>query len=321
MALGTNATTMSQFGDEGVLPTPMATDIMRNAYGQSIIGQVSGTTPMPITGTSIAMQTGDPVAGIVGEGELKPVIKTGVTTKVARPIKAAAMVYWSTEARRANPLGYLDMLEKTAVDAIAKAIDMAVIHGKNALNDADLSGVEFLTQSANSVDLGTSTAASGGLSEDILVGYEAVDTAGGDMSGFLADSSMRLKLMRERDVNGNPIYGTDASGAVDLRSPMGILHGLPVTYGRAVKGQIGTVADTGVRLIGGAFKDNLKFGYVDQISYRRSTEATIVDGGTEVYLFQQNMEAFLVEAMFGWIIGDVDQFAIYRDPAVADAGA
>src|SRR5574344_935016 len=128
MALGTNATTMSQFGDEGVLPTPMATDIMRNAYGQSIIGQVSGTTPMPITGTSIAMQTGDPVAGIVGEGELKPVIKTGVTTKVARPIKAAAMVYWSTEARKANPLGYLDMLEKTAIDAIAKAIDMAVIH-------------------------------------------------------------------------------------------------------------------------------------------------------------------------------------------------
>lgn len=97
MALGTNATTMSQFGDEGVLPTPMATEIMRNAYGQSIIGQVSGTTPMPITGTSIAMQTGDPVAGIVGEGELKPVVKTGVTTKVARPIKAAAMVYWSTE--------------------------------------------------------------------------------------------------------------------------------------------------------------------------------------------------------------------------------
>ncbi|ETJ39706.1 Gp15 family protein, partial [human gut metagenome] len=48
--------------------------------------------------------------------------------------------------------------------------------------------------------------------------------------------------------------------------------------------------------------------------------ATIEDGGKTVHLWQQNMEAILVEAQFGWVLRDKDAFVLYKD-AVADTEA
>jgi hypothetical protein len=44
-----------------------------------------------------------------------------------------------------------------------------------------------------------------------------------------------------------------------------------------------------------------------------SKEATIVDGATSYNLFQQNLQAVLVEATFGWVISDVESFVGYDD--------
>jgi len=70
MPTGANATTLGTL--EGLLPKPIAKKILVNAYKESVIGRLSGTDPMPITGSSIAFQTGKPVAGVGGEGGLKP---------------------------------------------------------------------------------------------------------------------------------------------------------------------------------------------------------------------------------------------------------
>lgn len=314
MAIGENATTMNS--QEGVLPKPMATKIITEAYGESVAGRLAGTIPMPITGTAIAFQTGEPVAGIVGEGEMKPVIKAGIATKTAKPIKAAALMYWSKEARQANPLGYLGMLENSAKDAIRRAIDMAVIHGKNALTDARISGIEAITDTSNVIQLGTAAAGDGGLTADILAGYGIVSDRGGDFTGFAADPRLRVKLMGARDEHGNPIFATAARGGIDLRDPVADLMGLPVTFSKAVSGNMGVVADTGTKLVGGDFSGNIQFGYVEQLTYRKTDVGTVVDGDVEVNLFQQNMEAYLVEAQFGWIIRDVDNFALYTDTPV-----
>lgn len=314
MTVGANATTMD--AQEGILPKPMATKIITEAYGESVIGRLSGSIPMPITGTSIAFQTGEPVAGIVGEGEMKPVIKAGVATKSAKPIKAAALMYWSKEARQANPLGYLGMLENAAKDAIRRAIDMAVIHGKNALTDARISGIEAIVDTANAVQLGTAAANAGGLSADLVGGYTIVADRGGDFSGFAADPRMRARLMGARDSYGTPVFATGARGGVDLKDPMGDLLGLPVTFAKAVGGKMGVVEDTKIRVIGGDFAQNIKFGYVEQLTYRRTDVGTITDGDVEINLFQQNMEAYLVEAQFGWMIRDVNNFVKYTDAPI-----
>lgn len=315
MAIGANATTLNTFEQGGVLPKPVAQKIMMDAYKGSIVGSLAGSIPMPITGSSIAWATGDPVAGIVGEGELKPVSKAGVAVKTATPIKAATIMYWSKEARQANPAGYLRILEQKATQAVQKAIDMAVLHGLNALTNSKISGVEAVAQTKNSVELGTTTAAKGGLSGDILAGYELVLNEQGKLTGFAADDRMRVALFQATDTYGRPIYSTGGRGGVDLKDQIGDLLGLPVTYGDAVSGQIGAVPDTKIRLIGGDFKNNIQFGYVENVTMRKTDTATIQDGSDTVYLWQQNMEAMLVEAQFGWIIRDVNDFVLYKQKA------
>ena len=66
-----------------------------------------------------------------------------------------------------------------------------------------------------------------------------------------------------------------------------------------------------MRAIGGNFSDNVRLGFVEQINFKRTDTASINDGGTVVNLWQQNLEAVLVEAIFGWVITDVDAFTKY----------
>lgn len=315
MAIGANATTFKNMSDtEGLLPKALAKTIITDAYKESLAGRLSGTIPMPITGAAIAFATGEPVAGVVGEGELKPVIKAGVATKTCHPIKVAAIMYWSKEARQANPLGYLGMLENQAKDAIRRAIDLAVFHGKNGVNGQDIAGVEAVAKSTNAVTLGTATADKGGLAGDILAGYQLVLDGGGDVTGFAADNTMRVKLMQARRQNGEFMFSNGTGrGGVDLKDPMGDLMGLPVAFSKAVGGKLGTVPDSKIRLIGGDFKNNIQFGYVEQLTYRKTDTGVINDGETTVNLFQQNMEAYLVEAQFGWVIRDVNDFVLYKE--------
>ena len=78
MAVGTNATTLSSLDTQGILPKPLVGEIIKKVSEDSVIQRVAGTTPVTITGNTVATQTGDIVAGIVGEGEA-----VSHTTKVA----------------------------------------------------------------------------------------------------------------------------------------------------------------------------------------------------------------------------------------------
>lgn len=309
MALGSNATTLSSLDAEGILPKPLVGEILKRVQHESVVMRVAGTTPVSITGNTIATAVGNPVAGIVGEGEAKPVVKGGVKLKTFKPIKAAALMYWSKEARIANPAGYLDNFVEQLTGAVTQAVDMAVIHGKNALTGAEISGVEYLTQTKNTVELGTAAAASGGLGADFLAGMSPVADAGYDFNALIADSRLRPKLIGATDTTGRPLY----QGNLDLTSKVDSMFGLPITYSKAVSGAIGAVEDTKIRAIGGDFDKNVKLGFVEQINFKRTDTATLNDGGTTINLWQQNMEAILVEAIFGWVITDVNAFTKYTD--------
>lgn len=318
MTTGTNAmTTTSLDNPAGTLPKEIVGEIWKGVQHASVVQRVAGTTPVPITGGITYAQTGELVAGIVGEGENKPVVSGKATAKAFKPIKAAAIMYWSKEARQANPGGYLDTLVENLTSAVARAVDMAVIHGRNALNDTAIAGVEYLAQSTNAVELGTTAKAKGGLNADLLDGYDKLAEKDFELTGFIADPRLRSKLLRATDTQGRPVY----QAAPSLRDSMDSVLGLPIAYGRGVvAGKVGAVADTGIRAIGGDFTNNLRLGFVEAITFKRTDVATIVDGDQTVNLWQQNLEAILVEAQFGWILRDKDAFVLYKD-ALADTEA
>ena len=303
--------TLETFKTGGVLPQSFARNIIGRVSEGSVVQKLAGTTPIPITGTTISVQTSQPQAGVVGEGQAKPVTNIGVTAKTIKPIKVAALMYWSMEARQADQSGYLKLLEKEAAAAITRAFDLAILHGKNAINGQTIAGVEYINQTANRIELGATAKDKGGLTSELLAGADLVNLNENfdfDLDGFAADKSFKSRIYGATDTLGRPIY----SDSVNLKDNLGNLLGLPVAYGRAVSGKVGASADTKVRAFGGDWSA-LKYGFAEKISIRRTDQATINDGGTQVNLWQNNMEAMLVEAQFGWVITDKSAFVAYED--------
>lgn len=314
-----NIFTLDSLNTSGLLPKPMAKEIIQQVTEDSVVRKLAKNVPMPITGTALAVQTGQPQAGIVGEGQPKPVTNLTVGTKVMKPIKAAAIAYWSKEARMANPLGLLDFIQSQMAGAITRAFDLAVLHGKNAVNGQTISGVEYVNQTKNRVELGTAKKENGGISTDILSGYALVvghETQDFDMTAFAADKRLAPELLSQTDTLGRPIYAP----SINLKQGAGTLHGLPIDYSRAVSGKIGQSEDTKVRAFGGDFSQ-LMYGFAEDITFSRTDQATIMDGGQSINLWQNNMEAILVEAIFGWVIKDTGAFVAYEDKVQAAVAA
>jgi HK97 family phage major capsid protein len=298
-------------GVSGLVPKPYATAILKRATEQSVVQRLSGSMPIPLTGATIAMQTGHIEAGVVGEGEAKPVGGTSYGTKTIRPIKVAAIAVVSDELIRVNPAGVWDNISQDLSDAITRSFDLAVLYGRNAKTGAQIAGMEYVNQTTNRVELGTSTAVQGGLSSDLIAGYNLVvngDQLDNGFTGFAADPRFRGALIGSVDNQGRPIF----QQGINLSDPVDSVLGLPTAYGRSVSGRVGASAPSAVRAFGGDW-GALKYGFAQELTVATSKEATIVDGANTYHLFQQNMTAVLVEATFGWLITDTDSFVAYED--------
>lgn len=322
MALGPNVIKRESFGTaEGTLPKEIVRDIYKEVAHESLALKLAGTVPVNINGTTTSWTTGRPVAGVVGEGERKPLIRGGMARKSITPIKVAAITVESKEARLANPDGYFDQLIQMMTGAVTRAVDLAIFHGKDGIKNTVIPAVEYVDQTENAVRIGTAKPEEGGLRTDLLNGWKMVARKRGRFTSFAADEVLIAEATGATGPNGQLLF--QPSGTIDLKNPMGNLMGLPVIYNNeTVAGAMGAVPDTFIRAYGGDFKDNIRMGFVEQINYRRTDQATIVDGDQEMHLWQDNLEAYLIECIFGWIIKDVNHFTKYTvAPDAYQAGA
>lgn len=306
------ALTLDSLRSQDVLPPVMAQEVFKRVAETSVIGQVAGRTDMTMNRGKYVIDAGVVEADVVEEGRAKPVSDVSLSYVEAVPLKAAVIVTWTKEMRRLNPGGVLDRIQEKLVEAINQQIDAAVIYGQSVKSKMAIPNVTYLNQSTNRVALGTATKAAGGLRADVLQGYDLVADGGYDFTGFIADPRARSIFASATDTAGRPLFD---SGTTLGNTSTNIL-GLPAAFGKTVSGRYGiNNPDTGVRMIGGDFANNLKFGFVDEISIDITNTAS-VDG---VSMFQTNQEAALVEAIFSYVIRDVDAFAVYEDGAAAAA--
>lgn len=309
--LGPNAFKRDSFGSDPVtLPPALVKDIFKQVGHESVALKLAGTTPMSINGVSTTVLTGEPVAGVVGEGELKPLIKGGHKTKTWKPVKLAAIMLNSMEARLANPLGYFENVAGQLTSSIARAIDLGIFHGRNGQANTIIDGVEYLAQTKNTIRLGEATSEQGGYRTDLTNGWGLLAEAGKGVDQFAFDSRMRPKFLTATDSKGHPLF--QEANLVDLKNGMGTLLGLPAVYDpKAVSGHMGACPDSYVRGFGGEFKGNLRVGFVENITMKRTDQTVIKDGDILHLLWQQNLEATLVECVVGWVISDVNDFVKY----------
>ncbi|GAU66667.1 ABC transporter substrate-binding protein [Streptomyces sp. NBRC 110611] len=297
--------------DIGQLPVEVVAPIFEKAQEQSLILSMANTMPLSYGQTNIPVITQRPEAGPVGESERKPGSEYRYEMRVVTPRKFATIVTVSQEFMDADIAGLYSQIQGDLSFAIARAVDLAVLHGRAATTGDALAGVEgqFLNATDNRVTLGTALPDEGGLAKDIGDGYELVVDAGHDFTSFAADPRFRARAVNAYDSFGRPLF--QAAGP-DLSDATMTVMGLPVRYGRAVSGKIGANHDTRVRAIGGDF-NQLRVGIVKDLRLDFTDSASITLGGQLVSLWENNLVALRAEIIFGWAIGDLEAFAAYED--------
>lgn len=287
----------------------MTGPIFDKAQERSVIMRLGGTIPVILGETSIPTTTKRPEVGVVGEGEAKPVSDVGYGVKTFKPVKMATIVVVSEEFARSNIGGTYEQISDDLAFAIARGADLLTLHGRSPLTGALVEGKEYVNQTSNRVVLGSTPQEEGGISGDLVAGYELVvnDDTSDEFTGFAADSRLRPQLIGATDRNGRPLLQT----ATNLADRMDTVLGLPTAYSRAVSGRIGANVDTGVRAFGGDW-GLVRWGFAEEMVIKVSTEATVMIDGQLVSLWQHNLVGLLVEATFGWAIGNVDAFAAYE---------
>lgn len=293
-------------GQAALLPKNVATNIWQKATAKSIVPSLATSTPIIIGENTFPTVTKRPAASIVGEGQNKSDSEIALGSKTIKPIKAVVGLEFTMESILTNPGGILGLLETELAGALARQIDLAILHGRQASDGAPLtSGVEYLNQTTNRVEL----AAGGNVDAELWAGYGAVVNGDNDFTGFAMDPRLVFALANARDTNGRRL-----NPDIQMGSSVTSYAGQPTAVSKSVSGQVDASTDTNVRAFGGDW-DALKFGYSFNLSTKRIEYGDPFGNGD---LQRRNSVAFLTEAIFGWAIMDLDAFVAYEEPTAGE---
>lgn len=332
-----------------LLPKTLVSDIFSKAKEQSVLMTLGQQIPVSLGETTVPVPNlHKPAAGQVGigtsfedrEGHRKPI--TGFqygSRKSFMPIKLATMVTASREFALTNPEGLWTSLATDLPAAIARAADLAVVHGVDALTGLPLVGVlpagspggnGYINETTNRVELNLN--AERVMTNGQVTTPDAIDqfiaawrlvTADQDKSYDLTHwayaPEITPDIVTKRRADGTPLWspvGVPSTGSeINLNGTIGgSILGITAQPHNVVHGKVDNAPKTGVRVLGGDFSQ-LAYGFADQITFRVSEEATIVGPtGSPINLWQTNQIAVLCEATFGWLVHDPSAFVAMELP-------
>jgi HK97 family phage major capsid protein len=291
----------------GFLTREQSGYIFERAARMSVVMALANRVPLGPEGKSIPVVTGKVQAGWVAEGAQKPATKTAIALKTMDPKKLAAIAVVSAEVVRANPGNYMGLLREQLAEAFGIAFDCAALH------DTDQSGTAgagpfptWLDQTANSVEIGTTTQANGGIHGDFNAGLGLLVNTGKRLTGYALDDRIEPMLWGAVDTTGRPLYidlpTEDTSPS--LARP-GRLLARPTFMGE------GIWDSTAKTLAYAGDWSQAAWGAVGGINYSVSTEATVTVNGALISLWENNLVAIRAEAEYGFIVNDPNSFVKY----------
>jgi len=325
-----------------LLPQTLVADIFAKTETESLLLTLGQRINVGMNETLI--QGGDlqfPEAGQVGgttlesrEGEKKPVAGIGYGAgRSFQPIKLAVIVTASSEYVKEDPKGMWRALSTKLPRSLARAADLAVFHGRDALRGTALVGIEnngYINKTTNRVELNpsqprivngtTGEVTQGDVVDQILAGVALVDNDDSPytVTNFAAMPSLATELayLRTADATGAPVYQPGASPTdINANGRVATIAGVPTTFNKMVRGKVANFAGTDVRMFGGDFSQ-IGWGFADGIKVKYSDQASLDNGaGGVINLWQTNQIAILCEATFGWYVNDLDAFVAYDKAA------
>jgi hypothetical protein len=218
-----------------LLPPTLTGPIFDKAVETSAVMSLARRVPLSVNAqTAIPISMDVPAAGWVAEGGAKPVGAASTGVKIMTGKKVALLLPVSQEVVMTNPAGLYDQLEQDLPTAISRAFDSASIRGIDLRTGGAGPFADYLSQTTNTVELGTKTQAAGGMYADLVTGESIVVNNNYDFTGFAADPRLRPTLKLQTDTQGRPLWvDTPTSG---LAGSGGTLIGYPAFFNRGVSG-------------------------------------------------------------------------------------
>jgi len=283
-------------GTAGVnLPTAVSSDIWQGFQEKSAIAQLATNMPLPGSGVTLDIITGDPTAAWTAETEEKNVSDPTVSSKVIRGYTLAVIEPFSNQFKR-DKAGLYNALIGRLPGVLASKFDNTCFFGTAPGSEFDtLTAAPVVSLDTNFYD-GT------------LASMASVAANGGDVDGFAISPTGELSALGSKDTTGRPIF----IGNAQLEGQVGSLLGRPVYKTKATykAGASATPGPAAAETLGFAGDWSTAYwGQVEAIDISISTEATITKGGTAINLWQRNMFAVRAEIEIGFRVQDVNRFA------------
>ena len=289
-------------GGPNLLPREVSNKIWTKAKATSIIPTLATNEPMILGENVFPTLTKRPAASIVGEGQAKPQSTIEVGAKVIKPIKAVVGLEFTLESILSNPAGILGLLETEMSAALARQIDLAILHGRNAATGTAIAGAEYVNQTTNRVELAADRTT---YDASLWAAYEAVTATGHDFTGFAFDPRLVGALGSAR----NTTTGVRLHPEIGMGNGITAYEGQRAAVSKTVSGQVDASADTKVRAFAGDW-DALRYGRVLDIRTKKIEYGDPFGNGD---LQARNCVAYLAEVFFGWGILDLSAFAAVED--------
>ena len=285
---------------KGFVPVELASDIIGDVTRGSTVLRLSKVEPMTSDTKRFNVFAGGVGAYWVGEGERIKTSKAKWIFPEVTAKKIAVIVPVTREKLNDATIDVFASIRPYIAEAFHKAIDAACLFGTGSpfaknIYDVALNGGRTIADGTNArMDLDVS---------DVMA---LVEDKGFDVNGFVADISLKNRLRKLRDTNGNTLY---VQGVTDTNgNRYDTLYSMPVEFSRN-----GAWDKTKALLIAGNWQYSV-VGIREEIAYEVLREATLqtvtLDDEKPLSLAENDMIALKVTMRLGFLPVKEDAFAL-----------
>ena len=278
-----------------LFPTELVPQIFNKVAGHSTLAKLSKQEPIPFTGNQEFVFTMDGEASIVGEGENKPAGDAGFKPVTIKPIK---FIYQSrvtdefVNMSEEKQVPYLQAFTEGFAKKIARALDIAAMHGVNPATGTVYAGIS--DKNFDMATVGSVTVTAGSEDDTLDAAIQTIVASDGAITGIAMAPSFGSDLAKIK-VNGVVQYPEFRFG------------GNPGTFASIPSDVNNTVSfkESKDLAIVGDFANAFKWGFAENVPME-VIEYGDPDGLGD--LKRTNQICLRAEAYIGWGILDTDSF-------------
>lgn len=276
-----------------LIPEDVASEVLEAAVESSAAMQLLRRVTMSSQQTRMPVLAAMPLAYFVtGDTGLKQTTEQQWKNKYLNAEEIAAIVPVPEAVLDDTNFDIWGEIRPRLAEAIGRTLDAAIFFGTNKPASWPADIVAASVAAGNVFTRGTSTAAAGGLAEDINQTMAFVEGDGYDVNGFATRTTYKSRLRSARDTTGQKLLDVSTT----------TIEGSPLIY--VMKGLWPSGASS-AELIAGDWTEAI-LGVRQDITYKILDQAVIQDGGGVIQynLAQQDMVALRVVARFAYQIGN-----------------